>query len=753
MLSFNDIRRALCEAFSAAFPGTPGDVVDIYDDHCIMSDGTGALYKVLYTIDENNKVTTGDMTKVRKQVDYVRVSAAAKLLAASDSADTPDDEKGFKWQVQIIEAGTDKAGLFDYPLAVLHSAAGLYEGAKVFALTQGQHDNPKNPFGKSVRDLVGWISDVMPNSTGLGGTLNILKTASWLRDALIDSFERGKKDLIGLSHDVVGYVPKGKKTVEVIAGVDSVDVVYNPIGGGKFIQMAAAAEAGQKKEDIMLLEKLLAALKKVRPDVYKTIEAKVNDGTITEEDVERAVAAAGPMESRDNGQIEEVKNILEQARITASAGVLREELKESGLPLLAIQRIQKQFEGKMFELDVLHAAIKEEKEYLDKLTGSGTVTGSGQVRMGSEEPEKMQAACDLLLGVQVDERFKDIKAFEGIRAAYAQITGDSEVRGMPTRDGLKFGQAYMEMMRLPAAYSSSSFSFVLGTSMYRRLVQDYRGVDFAEQMLISYIRRAVDFKTMESIRVGYYGDLPDVDPEAADYAELTNVTDEEVTFALNQKGGIVTITRKTIVNDDLRSLQKIPSRLGRAAKRTKAQRCWNKIINNATYKGDSKALFHNDHGNLGAVGLTNDATGITTLTNRLVAMYNQTEQDSGKKLALEALYMWVPREKLEVAKGLNSPWPGVAGGNPHAGRFGVNHERIITNKLTTDTDDWGLVANGQDVELLEVAYMNGQEEPEFFVADNPLIGQMFAADKIQYKIRQEMEVEIDDYRGFDKSVV
>jgi hypothetical protein len=258
---------------------------------------------------------------------------------------------------------------------------------------------------------------------------------------------------------------------------------------------------------------------------------------------------------------------------------------------------------------------------------------------------------------------------------------------------------------------------------------------------------------MESIRVGYYGDLPDVDPEAADYAELTNVTDEEVSYALNQKGGIVTITRKTILNDDLRSLQKIPSRLGRAAKRTKAQRCWNKIINNATYKGDGKALFHNDHANLGAVGLTNDATGIVTLTNRLTAMFNQTEQDSGKKLALEALYMWVPRERLEVAKGLNSPWPGVAGGNPHAGRFGANHERIIINKLTTDTDDWGLVANGQDVELLEVAYMNGQEEPEFFVADNPLVGQMFAADKIQYKIRQEMEVEIDDYRGFDKSVV
>ncbi len=752
MLSFSEIRKALCDAFTAAFPDSRGDMVDIYIDHCIISDGTGALFEVPYTIDENGKVVTGDMAKVRRQVDYVRVNAAARLLAASDSDDTPDAEKGFKWQVQIIEAGLDKAGLFDYPLAVLHAAANLYEGAKVFALSQGQHDNPKNPMGKSVRDLVGWLSDVKPNATGLEGSLNIIKTAAWLRDALIDSFARGKQDLIGLSHDVVGYVPKGKKTVEVIAGVDSVDVVYNPIGGGRFIRMAAAAQAGPKKEEHMI-KKLLAALQAARPDEYQKLVDAGTLETITEDEVISLLSAAPVVSSKSDSGSDEIKALLEQTRIAAASVILKDELKECGLPLLAVQRIQKQFDGKMFEPAALQAAIKEEKEYVDKLTGSGGVTGSGQIRMCNEEPEKMQAACDLLLGVQVDEKFKGIKAFEGIRAAYVQITGDAEVRGLPTRDGLKFGQAYMEMMRLPAAYSSSSFSFLLGTSMYRRIVQDYHAVDFGEQILISYIRRAVDFKTMESIRVGYYGDLPDVDPEAADYAELTNVTDEEVSYALNQKGGIVTITRKTILNDDLRSLQKIPSRLGRAAKRTKAQRCWNKIINNATYKGDGKALFHNDHANLGAVGLTNDATGIVTLTNRLTAMFNQTEQDSGKKLALEALYMWVPRERLEVAKGLNSPWPGVAGGNPHAGRFGANHERIIINKLTTDTDDWGLVANGQDVELLEVAYMNGQEEPEFFVADNPLVGQMFAADKIQYKIRQEMEVEIDDYRGFDKSVV
>jgi hypothetical protein len=313
--------------------------------------------------------------------------------------------------------------------------------------------------------------------------------------------------------------------------------------------------------------------------------------------------------------------------------------------------------------------------------------------------------------------------------------------------------AFMEMMHLPAAFASTTFTYALGNTLYRRLVQEYKAVNFNEDILVSYVRNAKDFRTMESIRVGYMGDLGDIDPEATDYPELATVSDEEVNYALNQKGGIVTVTRKTIINDDIRTVALIPQRVGRAAKRTYAQRLWNKIINNSTYKADSKAVFHSDHGNLGAVTLTNDATGITTLTNRLVAMFNQTEPESLKKLALEAMYEWVPRELYEIAVALNSPWPGSATTNPHAGRFGTNHERIMINKLTTDANDWGLVANKADTELLEVAFLNGQQEPEMFVADNPLAGQMFVADKLQYKIRHEYECEIADYRGLDKSVV
>lgn len=367
-----------------------------------------------------------------------------------------------------------------------------------------------------------------------------------------------------------------------------------------------------------------------------------------------------------------------------------------------------------------------------------------------EESEKLQAALDKLMGADVDEKFRDVPAFRSLRGAYIALTGDMEMRGIPSPEGIKLGEAFMNMMRLPAAYSSTSFSFALGNSMYRRLIKEYRAVDYREDALISYYRNAENFKNMEIIQVGYLGDVPDVTPETVDYQEITMPTDVEAIYAINQKGWILTVTRRVIMNDDLKTVVQLVAKMGRAHRRTHARRAWNKIINNATFDGDATALFDASHGNLGAVTLTNDATGITTLENRLKAMYAQTEQDSGEGLALEALYEWVPRTLLDIAKALNSPW--FVATNPHAGRFGANHERIICSPLFTDTNDWGLIASGADVELLEAAYINGQREPEFFVADNPIVGQMFVADKIQYKSRHEYEFEIADYRGFDKSV-
>jgi transcriptional regulator with XRE-family HTH domain len=405
-------------------------------------------------------------------------------------------------------------------------------------------------------------------------------------------------------------------------------------------------------------------------------------------------------------------------------------------------------------------ATKNEEEKLAQALGYSVEEifpskGDNTMRteMGVGKAERLQAALDKLFGVDPGERFQHDPPFRSLRAAYTAVTGDVELRGVPSAEGIGLGEDFMQLMRLPAAYSSNSFSFVLGNSMYRRLIKEYKVPNYMEEALISYYRNAENFKTLEIIQVGYLGDVPDVTPETVDYQELTMPTDVEATYTINQKGWILTVTRRVLLNDDLKSIVQLVSKMGRAHRRTHARRAWAKIIDNADFKGDSTALFHGDHANLGATILTNDATGVGVLTAALQAMYAQTEQDSGEGLALEPKYLWVPRALLEIAKGLNSAWPLTAGGNPHAGRFGANHEKIICHPLFTDVSDWGLIADGAEAELLEAAYLNGRREPELFVTDDPTVGQIFTADKIQYKSRHEYEFEITDFRGLWKAVV
>jgi hypothetical protein len=742
-------------------------VVEIYDDHFIYEDeAMNRLFRADYSIDESNQITIGSPIEVEKKIEYipVQIQAAGKMLSATGEPESED--YGYKWRVQVVEYGMGKDGRINWPREPLAAAIGLYENAKVFALMDSQHQSPQKVYGKSVRELVGWLKNAIDTGTGIEADLFILKSAKWLRDALVDSHERGNPDLFGLSHDVSANAvikrdPSGKsykEPVEIVAV--QVDVVYDPTNNGKFLRMAAAVGQGGDND---MFEKLMAGLAKARPDLHKEIKDAMDQNTLTEEQaIEKIMAAmvkdAGGDENNEKlvaALVDQIKTLIvddkklspeiEEIKLLAAGMVLDRELEGSQLPDSVQADLRKHFEKKVFDVEDLKAAIVDAKKLVDDLTGSGNVEGAGgngRIEVVRGGVEKLQAAFDGMMGVVVDEKVKDIKPMTGLRAAYVEMTGDTEVRG------------YLEpeqTTRLRAAYGSTTFSYVLGNTLYRRLVQDYREMsDMGVSRLVgNNIRNARDFRTMESIRIGYYGDLPDVDPEAEDYQDLSEVGDEEITYAINQKGGLITITRKMVINDDLRAVQKIVSRAPRAARRTLAKRCWTPFTSNATYKGDSKAIFHADHGNLGAT-----AYGIASALAAKTAMAEQTEPDSGERLMLRPVTVSFPSELFGIVKNVNSFNPQaveIANGNSMFGFF--QDDGLFENPFMTDATDWLMFADPNDCEILELAYLNGQQEPEMFVADQNTVGQMFVADKIQYKIRHEYECEVVDYRGAYKAVV
>ncbi len=773
-LTFEQIRELIRQALQTALALNADSwlyIVDLFEDSVVYEiegpDGDkGPLYQQRSYSIEEGKVQLGTPNPVQKKIEYIPLAAASKLLAAA--GDPADDDYGYKWEVQVVEYGMGKDGRINWPKEPLVAALALYDKANVFCLEESQHQASSKPFGKSARELVGWLGDPVDTGTGINAQLYILKSAKWLRDALVDSHERGNPGLLGLSHDVsaraVTKMAAGKRykePVEITAV--QVDVVYDPTNNGKFIRMAAAV--GQEG-DTEMFQQLLAALKTKRADLHTKITAGMADGSITEEQALNMVAAAtvedaggdGNNEKLVAGVVAELKGLIDEAaaaggtddgglkemKLLAAGMTLDRELGASNLPQLSQDNLRKRFSGQLFNGEVLQAAITDEKKLVDSLTGSGNVdhAGGGRISILRGAPEKLQAAMDKMLGVTVEDQYADIIPLGSLRAAYVEMTGDTEVRG------------YVDpatASRLQAAYGSSTFAYVLGNTLYRRLTQDYREqTDFGVSRLVgNNIRNARDFRAMESVRIGYYGDLPDVNPEAADYADLGELGDEEISYALNQKGGMITITRKMIINDDMRVVQKILSRLPRAARRTLAKRCWNPFINNAVYGGDAKAIFHVDHSNLGAA-----AYDIPSALAAKTAMAQQTEPESGERLMLRPVTVAYPSELFGIVQNVNGFNPqavSIANGNTMYGFF--KPEGLIECPFMTDANDFMMFADPNECEILELAYLNGQQEPEMFIADQAAVGQMFVADKVQYKIRHEYECAVVDYRGAYKGVV
>lgn len=725
---------------------------EVFEDHLIVQHEL-AYSRVPYTID-GDAITFGEPTPVTLQ--YIPVNEAQLEV---------QEPTGNAWLVRIIKAGPSAqpkpvppAGILTpipwiYTAEAIKSAPAVFEGAPVYAFevapnTHGHLNLTPDDKGRKglVRHLVGYLEEVRESTGDLLARFNPIAGAEWLRDKLLDLYRRGRADLLGLSIDARVYgTPVATAEGQCFAVLQfakpaTVDVATHPAAGGAFLR---ALEAHQTEEGRMF-KALLAKLRAARPDLAATL-----GDNPTEAQVQEAFDKAMTVQSTGDH--------LTEVRAIECRMLLRDRLSEAKLPKPVEAKVRKRFEGQVFEASTLEAAITDEKEVLDALAQEGRVHGAGQTKAEVlvEQTEKVQLGMDRMFGADSKESavipVKDIPAFRSFSEAFTVITGRNlqEMMAHPIADAKE-------------AILASTWANVLGTSMHRRLLKDYAAVDYKESAISRPRPGGVsNFKTHEALRVKYFGDLSEFDPELADYPEIAEPGDEKVTYALVQKGNILTVSRKTLINDDLGAVARMVGRLGRAARRTHAKYIWNFFINNSTYDVDSVAWFHANHSNLGSTALTANDAGVTEVLARLQAMGKQTEPGSGERLGIdfsEPIWIVVPIDLMGVALALNTS-PQVSDGSNNLvanriyQRFGANNERIIVNPLMTDVSDWGLFRDPDVVDSIEVGYLNDQRDPEFLIANIPTVGQMFVADKQQFKVRHEYGADIADFRGGQKNVV
>ena len=419
---------------------------------------------------------------------------------------------------------------------------------------------------------------------------------------------------------------------------------------------------------------------------------------------------------------------------------LEEALKESGLTNVSQNQIRSMRFSSVEEID---KAIQNMKDLEAKFMQEAGI--SSRIEAGETEGEK---ALKLLEDVIEGKK-------HSIKEAYIKFTGDTKVTGL-LRECKGRGKA-----RITESLTTSDWAEALGDTLRRKLIKEYKvsGLDDWRK-IVSDIVPLPDFRSQHWIRLGGYGELPSVS-EGATYTELTSPTDEEVTLSPSKKGGLESVTIEMIKNDDILAIRQIPKRLARAAAQALYNAIFDDILKDNATIYDSKSLFHSSHSNLGTSALS-----ATSYMATRKAMAQQTAYGNSEEyLNLYPKYLIVPVDLEDTAfKLCHSPvYVNAAayytGGDAAEAATTPN---IIPQKFKTDyivvprwsdTNDWIAVADPNMCPTIVVGFLDGKEEPEIFIQDQPSVGSLFYADKIVYKIRHIWGVAVFDYRPFYKHVV
>jgi hypothetical protein len=380
---------------------------------------------------------------------------------------------------------------------------------------------------------------------------------------------------------------------------------------------------------------------------------------------------------------------------------------------------------------------------LDQVAGAGH--GRTVETTVDEADKKVKALDGFFLNADVDQQPR----YRSFKEAYVHITGDKGLTGM-----LSEATNLKQFARVKEGLVTGSWDQILGDSIRRAMIADYRSPDRIYDQwraIVSTISSPSDFRTMNRMRMGGFGDLATVAENGA-YAELTHPADEQATYAVSKKGGLASITLEMIANDDVGAIRRIPQALSRAAKRGLYKGVFDLLLLNSNIY-DSTALSVAGHNNYVTTALSHAAVAAAR-----TAMAKQVAYGATDVLNLTPKTLVVPAALEETAwREVKLGVVPVSGQNATEGNYlrplGLDTLVVCPYWDATDANNWWLVADPRDIDTIEVGFYQGREEPELFVADNPTVGSMFTADKLVYKIRFIWGVVVLDYRGFYGAIV
>jgi hypothetical protein len=367
------------------------------------------------------------------------------------------------------------------------------------------------------------------------------------------------------------------------------------------------------------------------------------------------------------------------------------------------------------------------------------------ITVGGYAPERKVLLATAAFAAKIPEK--------AMLASYGEQALDRahKMRGMGMKDFLRLCAA-LDGRDLPlfsgqgtefiqAAFSTMSVPGILADVANKALLEGYNYVEQAWRSICA-IASVNDFKVHNRYRLT--GDLKFQKVGADGELKHGTLGDQSFTSQADTQGILFALTRKDVINDDMGAFMALPRMIGMAGGETVNHEVWTTLLANPG------SFFVAGHANYAAGAGT--ALSVTSLTQAEQAFLDQTKPN-GRPLGVAPKILLLPTalktlgtilmQSLKLNEAATSGSP-AAQDNPHAGKFTPVCSAYLGSASYTGNSQkaWYLFADPNMLPVIEVAFLNGVQEPTVESAQATL-------DRLGLDFRGYLDfgVALQDWRG------
>ncbi|KQZ34616.1 hypothetical protein ASD92_08240 [Massilia sp. Root1485] len=395
-------------------------------------------------------------------------------------------------------------------------------------------------------------------------------------------------------------------------------------------------------------------------------------------------------------------------------------------------------------MDQVRTAILEERARLDANSGGNrnvrieTVTDEHQTRLSGIAEAIMHRVNSRAELTDNGRQYRGMSLIEVGRDLL-------ESCGVNTRGMDRMALATrMLTFRSGGMMTTSDFASLFANVANKRLRNAYEENPGTYQMWARRAPNAPDFKNINVVQLSGAPDLLQTN-EHGEF-KYGSMSDGAENYKVLTFGRIVSLSRQSIINDDLRGFDRLVGAFGGSAARLENRMVYSQLTANAAL-ADGVALFEaNTHKNLGSGA--GSALQFSALTTARAAMRVQKGMQ-GEELNLAPSYLIVPAALEQTAYQLTSSnYTPAKQADVNEFRTGgrTSLEPIVEPVLDANSGTaWYLASNNGQVDTVEYCFLDGAEGP---VIETD-VG--FEVDGLSYKCRLDFATKAIDYRGLYKA--